>query len=131
MFNSIYSRGVFLVASFAAAVSAQDSTMLSKLMHRSSASLSFIQSRPQGAFRQNVGLAYGASGGYLFRLDAVGAWSIRADVGVVSYGAESREGALSNTVGDHIRFEVKTNHFIIPTSVGPRVMRPTGICGHT
>jgi hypothetical protein len=127
MFDSIYSRGVFLVASFAASLSAQDSTLLSKLQHRSSASLSFIQSRPQGAFRQNVGLAYGASGAYLLRLDAVGAWSIRADVGVVSYGAESREAALSNTVGDRIRFEVKTNHFIIPMSVGPRVMWPTGI----
>jgi hypothetical protein len=41
--------------------------------------------------------------------------------------AESREAALSNTVGDRIRFEVKTNHFIIPMSVGPQVMWPTGI----
>jgi len=127
MFNTLRSRTIMLVASLAASASAQDSTMLSKLEHRSSMSLSFIQSRPQGAFRQNVGLAYGASGAYLFRVDAAGVWSVRADLGVVSYGAESGHSTLSNSVGDRIEFDVKTNHFIIPMSVGPQVMWPTGV----
>jgi len=127
MLNSISSRAFVLVASLAASASAQDSTMLSKIAHRSSASVSMIQSRPQGAFRQNVGLAYGASGAYLLRLDAEGVWSIRADLGVVSYGAESRKAALSSSAGDRIQFDVSTNHFIIPMSIGPQLMWPTGV----
>jgi hypothetical protein len=98
----------------------------SEWARRSTVNVSFVQSRPQGAFGQNVGIGYGVDGAYLFRLDAAGIWSLRANVGMISYGDESRRTALSETVGGRVNVDVKTSNYLIPVSVGPQVAWPTG-----
>ena len=99
----------------------------SELARRSSGSLAFIQSRPQGAFGRNVGRGYGVDGAYLFRLDDAGIWSIRVGAGIVSYGDESRRTALSESVGGRVSVDVKTNNYIVPMSIGAQLSRPTGV----
>lgn len=136
MFMSSAIRALPLAVAFAAVAavaSAQDSTAhdtsspaASALARRSAASVSFIQSRPQGAFGQNVGIGYGVNGAYLFRLDDAGIWSIRADAGVVTYGNESRRTALSESVGGRVQVDVKTSNYIVPLTLGPQLTWPSG-----
>jgi len=120
-----------LVVGLAGSASAQDSASInaapSELALRSSGSVSFIQSRPQGAFGKNIGFGYGADGAYLLRLDRAGILSIRADVGVVEYGNESKRAALSETVGGRVQVNVRTTHYIVPMSIGPQLTWPAGL----
>lgn len=99
---------------------------LSDLAARSSVSIAAIQTRPQGTLGRNIGLGYGISGAYLFRLDREGVWSIRADVGAVNYGNESKRSAFSETVGGRVQVRVRTTNYIVPMSLGPQVAWPSG-----
>jgi hypothetical protein len=99
----------------------------SQLAERSSFSVAVIQSRPQGALARNIDLGYGANGAYQFRIDNSGIFSLRADIGVVAYGNESKRTALSETVGDRIQVNVRTTNYIMPMSVGPQITWPTGV----
>jgi hypothetical protein len=93
---------------------------------RSSGSVAFIQSRPMGGLKDNIGLGYGANGTYVFRLDRAGALSLRADVALVDYGHESMRVPLSPTIGGRIEVKVVTSNYIVPVSIGPQLMWPTG-----
>jgi opacity protein-like surface antigen len=104
----------------------QDSSR-SELARRSSGTLSFIQSRPQGTLGKNIGLGYGVDGAYLLRLDDTGIWSLRASVGGVSYGGESRRADLGRSVGGRVELDVTTSNYIVPMSIGPQLSWPTGI----
>ncbi|MEO8619647.1 MAG: hypothetical protein ABI625_01205 [bacterium] len=104
----------------------QDSTT-SELTRRSSGALSVIQSRPQGTLGKNIGLGYGVDGAYLLRLDDTGILSLRASVGAVSYGGESRKATFSESVGGRVTLDVTTSNYIVPMSVGPQLSWPTGI----
>jgi len=98
----------------------------SELEQRSAGSIAFVQSRPTGAFRQNIGFGYGGTGTYLLRLDRVGAFSLRADGGILGYGYESFHAPLSPTVGGRIQVKVSTTNYIVPLSIGPQISWPTG-----
>lgn len=132
-FASSVARAVLFLALTTVTAAAQDSTARepvdhgpSELAKRSAASLTFIQSRPQGAFGQNVGLGYGVDGAYLLRLDDAGIVSLRVSAGIVSYGDESRRTALSESVGGRVLVDVKTSNYIAPLSVGPQLTWPSG-----
>lgn len=128
MRNSHSLLAAVLTATFARSSAAQDSTTSrpTDFQLRSSASISVIQTRPQGALGNHIGLGYGLNGAYLYRLDAVGIWSIRADVGVVEYGNESNRSAFSESVGGRVQVKVRTTNYIVPVSVGPQLTWPTG-----
>jgi outer membrane protein with beta-barrel domain len=96
----------------------------SALADRSSFSVAVIQSRPQGALARNIDLGYGANGAYEFRITSI--LGLRADLGVVAYGNESKRTALSETVGGRIQVNVRTTNYIMPMSIGPQIMWPTG-----
>jgi hypothetical protein len=98
----------------------------SELELRSTGGISFIQSRPIGAFARNVGFGYGASGAYFLRLDHEGFLSLRTDAGVIDYGHESKRVPLSPTIGGRIQVTVVTSNYIVPVSVGPQVAWPRG-----
>jgi opacity protein-like surface antigen len=133
MYASSITRAVALTALVTAAASAQSGTSadtsrstLSELARRSAASVSVIQSRPQGAFGRSVGLGYGVNGAYLFRLDDAGVWSLRADAGVVTYGGESRRAAISESIGDRVQVDVETSNYIVPLTIGTQLEWPSG-----
>lgn len=93
---------------------------------RSAGEFTFVQGRPAGEFGTNIGLGYGANAAYLYQLDRAGILSLRADLGFVSYGHESKRVPLSPTVGGRIQVRVSTNNFIVPVSIGPQLTWPTG-----
>jgi hypothetical protein len=115
--------GVALLASITASTRAQSSNQLAL---RSSLSVSAVQTRPQGSLGRNIDFGYGVNGAYQFRIDKSGFLSLRADVGVVDYGNESKRTALRETVGDRIQVNVRTTNYIVPMSVGPQLTWPTG-----
>jgi hypothetical protein len=108
------------------AVPEQSSGNTSEWIRRSAVSVSVVQSRPQGAFGANVGIGYGADAFYLLRLDRAGVFSLRANVGAVIYGDESRQTPFSETVGGRVNVDVSTSNYLIPMSIGPQVAWPTG-----
>jgi hypothetical protein len=134
MFNLRNAPALFLAAAIAQPALAQTSTSdsgavdgtLSALGRRSAFSVTFVQTRPQGELGKNIGLGYGAGAAYLLHLDRAGVLSLRADVGVVDYGNESKHTALSTTVGGRVQVNVRTTNFIVPVTVGPQLMWPTG-----
>jgi opacity protein-like surface antigen len=132
-FRTSLTRAALLLGVVAAPAAAQDTTTPvpldrgpSELARRSSASLTVVQSRPQGSFGRNVGFGYGLDGAYLLRLDDAGVWSLRVSAGVLSYGDESRRTPLSESVGGRVLVDVKTNNYIAPMSIGPQITWPTG-----
>jgi len=98
----------------------------SEFARRSSGSFAITQSRPIGGLKDNIGLGYGGSGAYVFRLDRAGWLSLRADAALVDYGHESMRVPLSSTIGGRIQVKVITSNYIIPVSIGPQLMWPTG-----
>ena len=119
----------------AASAAAQDSSSGPAIRHengppsewvrRSSGVFSLIQSRPAGQFGDNIGLGYGANAAYVFSLDHAGMLSLRADVGFVDYGSESKHVPLSPTVS-RVQLKVSTDNYIIPVSFGPQLTWPRG-----
>lgn len=133
MFTSLSGRAMLLATVVTSVASAQtpantdgSSSGLSEFVRRSSASIAFVQERPQGAFQRNVGLGYGVDGAWLLRLDRAGFWSLRASAGVASYGHESRRTAFSESVGGRVSVDVTTTNYIVPMSIGPQLSWPTG-----
>jgi opacity protein-like surface antigen len=131
-------RLAFVAALLAAATSpviAQDSTscVCSRRSHepneferRSSGTFAIIQSRPQGQFGDNVGLGYGGTGAYLFSLDRRGIVALRADLGFLQYGHESKRVPLSPTIGGRVQVDVSTSNYVVPTAIGLQLTAPTG-----
>lgn len=129
-------RAVLLSTVVVSSVLAQDSSSCicpqpahraaSEFEQRSSGSFAFVQSRPMGEFQRNIGFGYGGTGAYLFRLDDAGAFSLRADAGVLGYGYESFQTPLSPTIGGRIQVKVSTTNYIVPLSIGPQIAWPTG-----
>ncbi len=98
----------------------------SEFVLRSAGDFTFIQSRPTGAFADNIGLGYGVNAAYLYQLDRDGILSLRADLGFLGYGHESKRVPLSSTVGGRIQVKVSTTNYIVPVSIGPQLTWPTG-----
>lgn len=128
---------VVLASAFATPVFAQDSASCNcvpareqhgpnAFQRRSSGTLAVIQSRPQGGLGNNIDLGYGVNGAYLLRLDDAGFFGLRADVGFLQYGNESKRVPLSSTVGGRIQVDVSTTNYILPASIGPQIMWPRG-----
>jgi opacity protein-like surface antigen len=95
-------------------------------MGRNAFSIALIQSRPQGALRENIGLGYGGDFAYLLRLDHSGTLSLRADLGFIDYGNESFDTPLSTTIGGRITVRVRTTNNFVPMSIGPQLGWPAG-----
>src|SRR5262249_54298559 len=93
---------------------------------RSSGSITAIQARPQDRLANNIGLGYGAQGAYLFRLDSRGFVHLRGDLAVLGYGIERKHVPLSETIRGRIRVDVSTTNYVLPLSIGPELMWPTG-----
>ena len=126
MFTHRGLQAAVLTAVLATSVAAQGSNSLTDVARRSSFSIAFDQTRPQGELGSNIGLGYGISGAYLFRLDPDGVLSIRADLAGVVYGNEWKHTPFSETVGGRVQVNVRTTNYIIPMSVGPQLAWPTG-----
>ena len=126
MFTHRGLHAAILTALLATSAAAQGANSLTDFARRSSFSIAFDQTRPEGELGSNIGLGYGISGAYLLRLDPAGVLSIRADVAGVVYGNEWKHTPFSETVGGRVQVNVRTTNYIVPMSVGPQLAWPTG-----
>lgn len=85
---------------------------------RSTVSLAAVQNRPLGALGHNISFGYGITGALTIPLDRSGRLSIRAEVGEMEYGHESRRTAFSETVGDRVEVMVRTTNAVVPITLG-------------
>ena len=127
---------LFAVGVALSSAAAQDSTSCacttvqvskpSEFALRSSGTINFIQSRPQGGLGQNIPRGYGVDGAYFFRLDQRGALSLRFGAGIVDYGHEAKHVPLSPTIG-RVQVKVKTTNYLSQFTIGPQFTWPRGL----
>src|SRR6476646_4119208 len=104
---------------------AQPSKPPSEFELRSSGTITFIQSRPQGGLGANIPRGYGVDGAYFFRLDQRGAFSLRFGAGIVDYGHEAQHVPLSQT--GRVQVKVKTTNYLSQLTIGPQFTWPRGL----
>lgn len=131
-----FAPAMLLALGVVSSAAAQDSTSCtcttvkiskpSEFALRSSGTITFIQSRPQGSLGQNIPRGYGVDGAYLFRLDHQGAFALRFGAGVVDYGHEAKHVPLSPTIG-RINVKIKTTNYLSQLTVGPQFTWPRGL----
>jgi len=80
--------------------------------------------QPVGEFKNYVNNGFGGGGHLLLRADRQGFLSLRADVGYLIYGHETKRVSLPNA--GRVEFDVTTSNNIVTYSIGPQLMVPTG-----
>lgn len=84
-----------------------------------------VLAQPVGEFRDYVGAGFGAAVQGLLRLDRAGMSSLRADIGFVNYGNETRRVCFSATVGCRVLLDLTTSNNILLFGFGPHLEAPT------
>lgn len=81
--------------------------------------------QPVGQFADYVGTGWGLNGSFVLPLGTplIG---LRADLGFVNYGHESREVCLSQTIGCRVTLDLNTDNNIFYGGIGPQLMLPLG-----
>lgn len=83
-----------------------------------------LVAQPVGEFKSYVNNGFGGGGHLLLRVDPQGFLALRADVGYLIYGHETKRVSLPNA--GRVQFDVTTSNNILTYSVGPQLMVPTG-----
>jgi|GEM_PF-497563 len=82
--------------------------------------------QPLGEFSDYVRVGIGIGGFFRAGLDQHGILSLRADLGFLTYGRETRRIPLSETVGSLIEADLTTSNNIVVVGLGPEVGIPMG-----
>jgi hypothetical protein len=85
----------------------------------------FTVSQPKGEFASNVGNGWGFDGTGLFKLDPKGYFNIRADVGGLQYGHETKRVPF-NPITGRVDLQVDTDNRIAFGSIGGQLQVPSG-----
>lgn len=80
--------------------------------------------QPVGEFKNYVDNGFGAGGHLLLRVDPQGFLALRADVGYLIYGHETKRVSLPDA--GRVQFDVTTSNNILTYSIGPQLMVPAG-----
>jgi hypothetical protein len=80
--------------------------------------------QPVGEFSNYVNNGFGGGGHLMFRVDPRGVLALRADVGFLVYGHETKRVSLPGA--GRVEFEVSTSNNILTYSIGPQLVMPTG-----
>jgi hypothetical protein len=80
--------------------------------------------QPVGEFKSYVDNGFGGGGHLLLRVDPQGFLSLRADVGYLIYGHETKRVSLPNA--GRVQFDVTTSNNILTYSIGPQLMVQSG-----
>jgi opacity protein-like surface antigen len=91
------------------------------ILPRWHAGLSAEAARPTGDLQQNVSKAGGAQAHLRVRLDQHGLVSLRAQVGWLNYGNETKRTCLATTPGCRVEVRVNTINGILFAGVGPEL----------
>lgn len=80
---------------------------------------------PKGDFGKNTGNGFGIGGGLLLRIDQRAILNWRTELGVVSYGSETRRIPLAGT-GGLIQLDLETTSNIFTMVTGPQLFGSAG-----
>ncbi len=80
--------------------------------------------QPIGEFKNYVNTGFGGGGHFMMRVDPQGFFALRADVGFLIYGHETKHVPMPGA--GRVEFEVSTSNNILTYSIGPQLMVPTG-----
>ena len=80
--------------------------------------------QPVGEFKNYVNNGFGGGGHLLLRVDPHGFFALRADVGYLIYGHETKRVSLPNA--GRVEFDVTTSNNILTYSIGPQLMVQNG-----
>jgi hypothetical protein len=80
--------------------------------------------QPIGEFKNYVNNGFGGGGHLLLRVDPQGFLRLRADVGYLIYGHETKRVSLPDA--GRVQFDVTTSNNILTYSIGPQFMVPSG-----
>jgi hypothetical protein len=92
---------------------------------RAFAGIHLMVAQPLGEFDDYIDWGGGIGGELLYAFDSQGAIGLRANLGIMIYGHETKRVPLSETLG-RIRVDVSTSNNIFVFGVGPQVMLPSG-----
>jgi hypothetical protein len=92
---------------------------------RTFAGIHLMVAQPLGEFDDYIDWGGGIGGEFLYAFDSQGAVGLRANLGIMIYGHETKRVPLSETLG-RIRVDVSTSNNIFVFGVGPQVMLPSG-----
>lgn len=92
---------------------------------RAFAGIHLMVAQPLGEFDDYIDWGGGIGGEFLYAFDSQGALGLRAHLGIMIYGHETKRVPLSETLG-RIRVDVNTSNNIFVFGVGPQVMLPSG-----
>jgi hypothetical protein len=87
---------------------------------------SIVQVRPLGDYAANTGLAYGGLAAVSVGVEPHGFFRVRASVGGVGYGSESKRVSLGPTIGDRINVKRVTNNAMWFGDIGGELTIPKG-----
>lgn len=85
-----------------------------------------LYAEPAGEFADYIERGWGLGGSFSYALDRAGWLAIRADLGFVNYGNESREVCISATVGCRVVLDLTTSNNIFYGRLGPELAVPVG-----
>ena len=77
-------------------------------------------SEPKGDFGTNTGNGFGINAAGLWRLDPNGLANLRADLGFITYGSNTRRINLANT-GGLVKLDLRTTSSIFSMVAGPQI----------
>src|SRR5688500_8934795 len=80
--------------------------------------------QPVGEFKSYVNNGFGGGGHFMMRVDRPGFLALRADVGFLIYGHETKRVSMPGA--GRIEFDVSTSNNILTYSIGPQLMVPSG-----
>jgi hypothetical protein len=83
-----------------------------------------LVAQPVGDFKNYVNNGFGGGGHLLLRVDPQGFLALRADVGYLVYGHETKRVSLPNA--GRVQFDVTTSNNILTYAIGPQLTVPTG-----
>jgi opacity protein-like surface antigen len=119
--------GVAVVASTgdrAAAQSASRSEVLKPVVGWGG--LSLIVGVPTGEFQDYIDAGFGGDASFVLPVKHDSPLALRADLGFLVYGSETKRVCFSQTVGCRIELDLTTTNSILQGTIGPQLMLPTG-----
>lgn len=118
------SRSLALALAFAALSLATAPLLAQDGPTRHSVGISLQGLNPQGAFAENINVAGGIGGSYLYALDPDGIIAFRAELGYLLYGSERYRVPLGGGPLGLINVDVTTTNNIVQGGVGLQLLAP-------
>lgn len=88
--------------------------------------LNAIAGLPTGEFKDYIDAGAGLNANVVWPVKHESPLALRADLGFLVYGSETKRVCFSNTVGCRVQLDLTTTNSIFFGNIGPQLMVPTG-----